>query len=40
MKTFDPTEHLDIEVNGSGFEDGPFTEWEKDVIPTEDEGEE
>jgi hypothetical protein len=38
MKTFDPTEHLDIEVIGSGFEDYAFTEWEKDVIPTDAEG--
>jgi hypothetical protein len=37
MKTLDPTEHLDIEVIESGFEDSPFTEWE---AANEDEGEE
>jgi hypothetical protein len=37
MKTLDPkTEHLDIEVKGSGFEDYANTEW--DVLPSMDEG--
>jgi hypothetical protein len=30
------TEHLDIEVNESGFEDYANTEW--DVLPSMDEG--
>jgi hypothetical protein len=38
MKALDPTEHLDIEVRESGFEDIGFDEWEKDVIPTDAEG--
>jgi hypothetical protein len=34
----DPLEHLDIEVNESGFEDIGFDEWND--TPTEAEGEE